>query len=298
MTTQESSDHNPTPPEGERLQKVLARAGLGSRRQIEGWIREGRIEVNRKPAELGMRVVAEDEIRLHGDRVHPFPKRGEPVRSRVLLYHKPAGQMTTRNDPEGRDTVFAHLPKLRGARWVAVGRLDFNTSGLLLFTTDGELAHRLMHPSVAIDREYAVRVLGEVKAAQLEQLRNGIELEDGPAHFTDIVDSGGSGVNHWYHVVIQEGRNREVRRMWEAVGLKVSRLMRVRFGPFFLKPLRPGAVRELELDEVRKLQKIAGLSPSGETLSLKQPKRTPRIEGRLAGKRVVKSRGRSSGKKG
>ena len=271
-----SDEEMVTTPEGERLQKVMARAGIGSRRQVEQWIREGRIKVNRQPATLGMRVTPDDEIRFNGDQVHPFPKEGVSQRSRVLLYHKPAGQVTSRKDPEGRDTVFKHLPKLRGARWIAIGRLDYNTSGLLLFTTDGDLAHRLMHPSTEIDREYAVRVLGEATPEQLEQLRAGVELEDGVARFTDIVESGGKGANHWYHVVLQEGRNREVRRMWEAVGLTVSRLMRVRYGTIFLdKRVRVGKSRELELEEVRQLQEIAGMEVS-EPLSLKGDKSTPR----------------------
>ncbi len=257
-------------PEGERLQKVMARAGIGSRRQVEQWMREGRIKVNRQPAELGVRVTPADEIRFNGDQVHPFPKEGTQQQTRVLLYHKPAGQVTSRRDPEGRDTVFNHLPKIRGARWIAIGRLDYNTSGLLLFTTDGDLAHHLMHPSTEIDREYAVRVLGEATEEQLQQLRSGVELEDGVANFSDIVESGGAGTNHWYHVVLQEGRNREVRRMWEAVGLTVSRLMRVRYGTIFLdKRVRVGKTRELEREEVRQLQEIAGVEVS-EPLTLKQ----------------------------
>ncbi len=256
--------------EGERLQKVMARAGIGSRRQVEQWIREGRIKVNRRPATLGVRVTPGDEIRLNGDLIHPFSGSTKQSQARVLLYHKPAGQVTARNDPQGRDNVFNHLPKISGARWIVVGRLDYNTSGLLLFTTDGELAHRLMHPSSAIDREYAVRVLGEVSAEQMEQLRSGVELEDGVARFSDIVESGGKGANHWYHVVLQEGRNREVRRMWEAVGLTVSRLMRVRFGPIFLDKLRVGKSRELDRAEVRELQLMVGIDV-GRPLQLKKP---------------------------
>jgi len=280
-------------PEGERLQKVMARAGMGSRRQVEQWIREGRIKVNRQPATLGMRVTATDEIRLNGDRVHPFPKEGAAPRTRVLLYHKPAGQMTTRRDPEGRDTVFEHLPKVQGARWIAVGRLDYNTSGLLLFTTDGDLANRLMHPSAAVDREYAVRTLGEASEAQLEQLRNGVELEDGMARFSDIVESGGKGVNHWYHVVLQEGRNREVRRMWEAVGITVSRLMRVRYGPILLgNRVRTGKSRELDREEIRLLQQIAGAEVS-EPLGLKS---SPRAKSPASQQRKIHHR--SGGQRG
>ncbi|MBT3197988.1 MAG: pseudouridine synthase [Gammaproteobacteria bacterium] len=276
----EKDDAQTTNLDGERLQKVLARAGIGSRRQVEQWIRDGRIKINRQPATLGVRVSAEDEIRLNGDQLHPFPRPGESRKSRVLLYHKPAGQVTTRKDPQGRDTVFNHLPKLRGARWIAVGRLDYNTSGLLLFTTDGDLAHHLMHPSAEVEREYAVRTLGMASDQQLEQLRSGVELEDGRAHFSDIVDSGGAGVNHWYHVVLQEGRNREVRRMWEAVGLTVSRLMRVRYGPIVLTSrVRMGKSRELELEEVRLLQGIAGVEVS-EPLKLKSPVSKEAVRGK------------------
>ena len=246
---------------GERLQKVMARAGIGSRRQIERWMKEGRIKVNRQPAPLGLRVTVSDEIRLNGEQVHPFPKNGANSRSRVIIYHKPAGQMTTRNDPEGRDTVFNHLPKIRHARWISVGRLDYNTSGLLLFTTDGDLANRLMHPSAEVEREYAVRTMGEATDEQLDNLIKGVELDDGIARFSDIVDSGGQGINHWYHVVLQEGRNREVRRMWEAVGLTVSRLIRVRYGPIILgKKVRAGNSRELDREEISELQQAAGIA--------------------------------------
>lgn len=223
-------------------------------------MKEGKVKVNREVAPLGVRVTAEDEIRLNGSLIHPFPKEGVSVKSRVILYHKPARQITSRNDPDGRDTVFDHLPKIRGARWIAVGRLDYNTSGLLLFTTDGELAHKLMHPSAEVEREYAVRTLGEATEDQLKKLIDGVSLEDGVAKFTDIVISGGQGVNHWYHVVLQEGKNREVRRMWEAVGLTVSRLMRVRYGPVFLdKKVRVGKSRELKPEEIIELKRAAGL---------------------------------------
>ncbi|MBT3308404.1 MAG: pseudouridine synthase [Gammaproteobacteria bacterium] len=285
-TEEQQTETEQEPLEGERLQKVMARGGIGSRRQVEQWIREGRIKVNRKPAELGMRVTPEDEIRFNGDQVHPFPKSGLEQRTRVLLYHKPAGQVTSRKDPEGRDTVFKHLPKVRGARWIAIGRLDYNTSGLLLFTTDGDLAHHLMHPSTEVDREYAVRVLGEATEEQLQQLRTGVELEDGVARFSDIVESGGSGANHWYHVVLQEGRNREVRRMWEAVGLTVSRLMRVRYGTIFLdKKVRVGKSRELEREEVRELQEVAGVQVA-EPLKLKAAAADPREKRKAPRKKI------------
>ena len=216
---------------------MLARAGLASRRTIEQWIGEGRITVDGQPATLGQRVETASRIALDG-RVVRFADSAP--RARVLVYHKPAGEVCTRTDPQGRPTVFDKLPVLRGSRWITIGRLDFNTSGLLLFTTDGELANRLMHPSSQIEREYAVRILGKVDEAMLARLKQGVMLEDGPAHFDAIIDAGGEGANRWYHVILKEGRNREVRRMWEAVGAKVSRLIRVRYGNVTLaRHLRP-----------------------------------------------------------
>ncbi|HED19786.1 MAG TPA: pseudouridine synthase [Gammaproteobacteria bacterium] len=245
----------------ERLQKVLARAGLGSRRQIEDWIRDGRVEVNGKPAELGLKVTGHERIVVDGKKVHL--KVNQPTAPEILLYHKPAGEICSRNDPEGRTTVFTGLPKPHGGRWVSVGRLDINTSGLLLFTTDGELAHRLMHPAQEIEREYAVRLLGEVSMPILERLIKGVQLEDGLARFNAIEESGGTGANRWYHVIIKEGRNREVRRLWESQGLTVSRLTRVRFGPLLLeRKLRPGKSRPLLAKEVKQLYQAAGLSSS------------------------------------
>lgn len=245
----------------ERLQKVLARAGLGSRRQIEDWIRDGRVEVNGKPAVLGLKVTGSERIVVDGRKVHL--KADRPAAAEVLLYHKPAGEICSRNDPEGRTTVFSALPKPHGGRWISVGRLDINTSGLLLFTTDGELAHRLMHPSQEIEREYAVRLLGEVSMPILERLIQGVQLEDGFARFTAIEESGGSGANRWYHVIIKEGRNREVRRLWESQGLTVSRLSRVRYGPIILeRKLRPGKTRPLAARELKQLYQAAGLKPS------------------------------------
>ena len=229
----------------EKLQKVLARAGLGSRRQIERWIEEGRITVDGQPATLGARVTSDQALRVDGRSVSTRSFQAKP---RLLIYHKPVGEVCTRSDPQGRPTVFEKLPKLRGARWINIGRLDFNTSGLLLFTTDGELANSLTHPSHEIEREYAVRVLGKVNDEMLARLKKGVMLEDGPAHFVSIVDAGGAGANHWYHVVLKEGRNREVRRLWEAVGIKVSRLMRIRFGPVQL-PSHFHTGRTVELDE-------------------------------------------------
>ncbi len=242
----------------ERLQKWLARAGLGARRTMEDWIRAGRVTVNDETAEVGRSVGEDDKVRVDG-RLIAAPPPAEMTRPRVLLYYKPTGEICTQSDPEGRPTVFDRLPKV-GGRWIAVGRLDLNTLGVLLFTNDGELANRLMHPSSEIEREYAVRVLGPVDAAALTRLRKGVMLEDGPAHFDALVDAGGEGTNHWYHVVLREGRNREVRRMWESQGVTVSRLMRVRFGPITLpRFLKPGQSRELELDDINLLRRAAGL---------------------------------------
>ena len=245
----------------ERLQKILARAGYGSRRQVEDWIRAGRIRVNGKPAELGLGVTATDTIEIDGRTVAVTAALGQPA-PLTLLYHKPVGELTTRADPEGRPTVFDRLPPLKTARWIAVGRLDLNTAGLLLLTTDGELANRLMHPSSEIEREYAVRVLGTVSPEVLEHLLDGVELDDGRAAFASLRDAGGSGANHWYHVTLKEGRNREVRRLWESQGVTVSRLMRVRFGPIGLpRELRPGRHRALTRPEIIALYRAAGLTP-------------------------------------
>ncbi len=247
-----------TKPGSERLQKLLANAGFGSRREIERWIEAGRVRLNGEVAKLGDRASPEDQI--HIDRRRVRVPTLDAVERRIILYNKPEGELVTRSDPEGRPTIFKNLPKLKRGRWIAVGRLDINSSGLLLITTDGELANRLMHPSRAIEREYAVRVLGEVSNTDLQQLVKGVELEDGAARFEDIVESGGEGANRWFHVVIVEGRKREVRRMWEAIGAKVSRLKRVRFGPVMLdKRLLAGRWRELEPKELAQLLELAGL---------------------------------------
>jgi len=234
--------------ESEKLQKVLARAGVASRRTIEEWIVAGRVEVNGRPAHVGQRVGPRDRLSVDGRAVQLRRSDDEP---RLLLYHKPAGEIVSADDPQGRPTVFERLPRVKGARWIAIGRLDFNTSGLLLFTTSGELADRLMHPRSEIEREYAVRVLGRLGEAQAARLQEGVLLEDGPARFDSLVDVGGEGANHWYHVVLREGRNREVRRMFEAIGVQVSRLIRVRFGAFRLPPgLKRGQWRELDASEI------------------------------------------------
>ena len=243
----------------ERLQKFLARAGLGSRRQIEDWVRQGRITVNGAPAQLGTRVNGAEKIEIDGK---PVLVRAFRQRRRVLAYYKPVGEVTTRRDPEGRPTIFERLPPLRDGRWIAVGRLDLNTQGLLLLTTDGELANRLMHPSSEIEREYAVRVLGEVAPATVRRLKEGVPLDDGLARFDEIREAGGEGANHWYHVVLREGRNREVRRLWESQGVTISRLIRVRYGPVTLRRgLHPGRWDELDETQVGALLAAVGYRP-------------------------------------
>jgi 23S rRNA pseudouridine2605 synthase len=261
----------------ERIQKVLARMGLGSRREIESWIKEGRITVNGKLARLGESITTDDRVQLDKKQIK-FPKKTDS-KPRVIAYHKPAGEICTRKDAEGRTTVFSKLPRLKGSRWISIGRLDINTYGLLLFTTDGDLANRLMHPSSGIDREYAVRVVGKVDEAMLERLQQGVELEDGPAHFSDIVDSGGEGANHWYHVTLMEGRNHEVKRLWESQRITVSRLIRVRFGPVILsRSSRVGTVRELDDKEIGELYEWLDIKP--DTSTVKRNKRVTRPSGR------------------
>jgi 23S rRNA pseudouridine2605 synthase len=246
----------------EKLQKVLADAGLGSRREMERWIVQGRVRVNDAPANLGDRVEAGDRLSVDGRPVSRAPRSAVP---RVIAYYKPEGEVCSRADPERRPTVFASLPSLPKGRWIGIGRLDIGTTGLLLFTNDGALAHRLMHPSQEVEREYAVRVLGEVTPRVLERLETGVELEDGLARFDSIEESGGRGANRWYHVVLREGRNREVRRLWEAEGLTVSRLHRVRYGPIRLeRGAKVGAVRELSRREVEALVAESDLGPRPE----------------------------------
>lgn len=256
----------------ERIQKLLANAGYGSRREIERLITEGEIKVNGALATLGMQITVNDQVILKGKRLHLDSRlRAAP---KVLMYHKPSGEVCTQNDPEGRPTVFERLPRLKSGRWIMVGRLDINTAGLLLFTTDGELANRLMHPSWEIEREYAVRVLGDVPEESLKLLTTGIELEDGPAHFTSLKDAGGEGANHWYHVVLKEGRNREVRRMWNAVDVQVSRLIRVRYGNLSLPRSIPrGRYNELDFKTMRSLYETVNLGLDQEGFAKKQPKR-------------------------
>ena len=239
----------------EKLQNVLARAGFGSRREIETWIAKGRIKVNGKVAAIGERVTDADKIIVDGKKLAPQKKIREE--QRVLLYNKPDNEICTRNDPEGRPTVFDKLPPLRHGRWVSIGRLDINTSGLLLFTTDGDLANKLMHPSSEIEREYAVRVMGKVTPDMVKQMHKGVFINGSLCRFTDIQYYAGEGINKWYHVVLMEGRNREVRKLWESQGLKVSRLKRVRFGPIFIpSTVTKGKYREMSKAEVKKLCRL------------------------------------------
>lgn len=261
---------------GERIQKVLARGGVGSRREIERWIDEGRLKINGDIVKLGDRLKVGDYLQLN-DRVMHWEKFAiQPTR--VLLYHKPTGEVVTRRDPQGRPVVFSQLPVLETARWISVGRLDINTSGLLLVTNNGELANKLMHPSTKVEREYAVRILGNVSDETLEKLKKGVELEDGVAKFDAIRFFGGEGANKWYHVIVSEGRNRLVRRLWEAQEVIVSRLMRVRYGPVVLpERLKTGAIYELTDKELDLLFDFAGLQrnePSAFKAQL-EPKRRP-----------------------
>lgn len=253
----------------ERIQKLMAAAGLGSRRAIEKQIADGKIRVNGKVSELGHTASEGDSILFEDKR---WQVVATPVRHRTLIYNKPDGEMTTRSDPQGRQTVFDKLPRVSNGRWVAIGRLDLNTTGLLLLTTDGELAHAMMHPSNKVDREYACRIRGEASPEQILQLKEGVELDDGPASFSDIQEAGGSGENHWYHVTILEGRNREVRRLWASQGLTVSRLKRVRYGAAFLpKRLRTGEWSEVSPKDHAVLREDVGLATAASGLSLEQP---------------------------
>lgn len=261
VTQDHPTAHAPTPPSTFtpvtfKLQKLLAQKGLGSRREMEALIAAGEVSVNGKIAVVGDRVGAEDVVRI-GKRV--IRLNLEESLPKVLLYHKPEGEIVSRSDPEGRPSVFDKLPHLRSSKWIAIGRLDFNTSGLLVFTTDGVLANRLMHPRFEVEREYAVRIIGELTSEQMTQLTTGVELADGPAAFSYLAEQGGEGINHWYRVILKEGKNREVRRMFEAIGLTVSRLMRVRFGPINLPPrIKRGQWLELDEKETRRLLSLIG----------------------------------------
>lgn len=241
----------------QRLHKLLALAGLGSRRDMEKLIESGRVTINGQVAKLGIGVMPHDVVRVDSRPVH---LSFEPELPQILIYHKPEGEIVSADDPEGRSSVFDKLPRVKGAKWIAIGRLDINTSGLLIFTTSGELANRFMHPRYEVEREYAVRIFGELTEGQMLQLTQGIELEDGPAAFDVINPQGGEGANHWYQVILREGRNREVRRLFEAFQLPVSRLMRVRFGPVNLPPrVKRGQMLKLEPKEVIGILEWAGL---------------------------------------
>lgn len=263
------------PEEGERIQKVLAHAGLGSRREIEQWIASGAVRVNGVEAKPGDRLRTSDKVTVDGKPVQFARRLQQPTR--VLIYHKPSGELVTRRDPEGRPVVFTQLPRPKEGRWIAVGRLDINTQGLLLLTNNGELANRLMHPSFEQEREYAVRVLGEIREEVLERLRQGVTLEDGPARFDNITSAGGEGANRWYRVTLREGRNRIVRRLFESQGLTVSRLIRVRYGDIALPPrLRARTFYELSEKEVGALLKSAGLELAPLRTASPRPERKER----------------------
>lgn len=244
----------------ERIQKALANAGFGSRREIEQWIRDGQLKINGKIAKLGDRIRGDELIRLQGRELNLGKRLDVPTR--VLIYYKPAGELVTRRDPQGRAVVFTQLPKLKIGRWIAIGRLDINTQGLLLVTTNGELANRLMHPSQQVEREYAVRVFGNVTDEVLANLREGVDLSDGEARFSSIGASRGEGANTWFRVVLKEGRNRIVRRLWESQELSVSRLIRIRFGPILMpNKLKARTFYELEEKELAALLEFAGVQP-------------------------------------
>lgn len=237
---------------------MLARAGVGSRREIERWIEEGKLTVNGNRIQPGYHLKPNDHLQING-RVVKWEKYADQP-TRVLVYHKPVGELVTRRDPEGRPVIFTQLPRLAVGRWIAVGRLDINTSGLILVTNNGELANRLMHPSRQVEREYAVRILGEVDEAMMERLRNGVELEDGPAHFDEVRFYAGEGANKWFYVTVKQGRNRLVRRLWESQGVKVSRLIRVRYGDVVLpERVRAHSFYELEPKELEALMAFVGL---------------------------------------
>ncbi len=245
-------------PESPKLHKILAQAGLGSRLEMEALILEGRISVNNEPAHIGQRIQYGDQVKVNG---RPIRFHIAPPPARIIAYHKPTGELVTNDDPQNRPTVFRKLPKLQHGKWQSVGRLDLNTEGLLLFTNSGELANKLMHPRFGLEREYAVRVLGKISKEERQRLLDGVKLDDGPAQFGTIEDGGGEGSNCWYRVTISEGRNREVRRMFEAVGHAVSRLIRIRYGAMLLpRGLRRGAWMELDDRDIAGLMKVAGIS--------------------------------------
>jgi len=266
------------PLKGERIQKLLAQMGIASRREAEKMISEGRVKINDEIAKLGERALYSDKLFIDGKPVKIEPRSYDDYR--VIVYSKPEGVICSQSDPEGRPTVFDHLPKLKNQRWISVGRLDINTSGLLILTTDGELANRLMHPSYEIDREYAVRIHGEVDEAMLNRLKEGVLLDDGIAKFTDVREFGGEGKNKWFHAVLMEGRNREVRRLWESQDVQVSRLKRVRYGCIFLPSrLKVGAWEELTTKDINDLRGLVNLPPI-------RPKKKKNIQSQIEEKRA------------
>ena len=268
------------PPQADspKLHKVLAQAGMGSRLEMEQLILEGRISVNNEPAHVGQRIQYGDQIKVNGK---PIRVRIEPPPPRVIAYHKPAGEIVSHDDPQNRPSVFRKLPRLQHGKWQSVGRLDLNTEGLLLFTSSGELANRLMHPRFGLEREYAVRVLGALSNEEKQQLLDGVMLDDGPAQFGSIEDGGGEGSNCWYRVTISEGRNREVRRMMEAVGHAVSRLIRIRYGAMVLPHgLRRGAWLELDEADIRSLMRAAGSAERPRPVTERPVSRTNRNDRR------------------
>ena len=275
-TSSEEQQYEPAL-KGERIQKVLAQAGVASRREAEKMISLGRIKINDQIATLGDRALHKDKLYLDG--VPLTIEKPSYDDYRVIVYSKPEGVICSNSDPEGRPTVFDHLPKLKNQRWISVGRLDINTSGLLILTTDGELANRLMHPSYQIDREYAVRIHGEVDDAMLKRLKDGVLLEDGMAKFSDVREFGGEGRNKWFHAVVMEGKNREVRRLWESQDVQVSRLKRVRYGCIFLPSrLKVGAWEELTTKDINELRGLVQLPPI-------RSKKKKTVQGKLDDKR-------------
>jgi len=272
---------------GDKLQKVMANAGVASRRESEKWIEAGRVSVNGKIATIGDRVTERDTIRVDGRPIQVTNK--ENFQRKMIAYHKPEGEISSKKDPEGRPTIFDSLPTVRNSRWLSVGRLDFNTSGLIFFTNDGELANKLMHPSLEIVRKYAVRVRGQVSDDILKQLEQGVQLDDGAANFDTIEEAGGERSNHWYHVTLKEGRNREVRRLWEAFDIQVSRLHRIKYGPFELpRALKRGRWRELTIEELSEFEKLAGLRPSKSNKPFRSDKKNQRNKKRLRARKVFK----------
>jgi len=271
----------------EKLQKIMANAGVASRRESERWIKEGRVSVNGKIATIGDRATEKDLIRVDGKPLRVT--KADEFQRKMIAYHKPEGEISSRKDPQGRPSIFDSLPHIRNSRWLSIGRLDFNTSGLIFFTNDGNLANKLMHPSNEIVRKYAVRVRGQVTDDILAQLTQGVELDDGPAQFDTIDDAGGEGSNHWYHVTLREGRNREVRRLWEAFDIQVSRLHRIKFAHFELpRSLKRGRWKELSPDELAEFESLAGVKSTKSAKVVVQRSSKQRLNKRLKARKVFK----------